>query len=441
MNLLLKIILIAILIIGGLTISLFDLVDQKPYKEKGFYKETIKLIESLTEKPTDGDTIQAGWSKESIVPFQGLESSLTNYGKRRPAPYSGIKDSIWVRTVYFNNGINQTAIISADLLIISNELTNAVSEILSKEGIECNLYWAATHTHSSIGGWAKGTLGRVLVGKYSSEMVSYLAKQIFRSIVKASSNAQQATIGFSQVQVPGLVINKLVGAKGSIDPWFRMLRIQKNNGESAIISSYSAHATCLSHHYDSLSGDFPGLLNKRLEALDSIDFALFMAGGVGGHAPIVRGHGYTRVSSFVDNIMKRIRVPPAPRKYYINLSFDNIDLKLRKPHIRISDKIRLRPWVFKVFSIEQNPQITVAKIGDFNLLGMPADFSGELIHRIESSSPLMVTSFNGTYIGYVIKDDWHSLNKPESREMNWYGHDTGSYLVEVSNRLLNKLNY
>jgi hypothetical protein len=49
---------------------------------------------------------------------------------------------------------------------------------------------------------------------------------------------------------------------------------------------------------------------------------------------------------------------------------------------------------------------------------------------------LMVTSFNGSYIGYIIPDQHYDLPHQEARELNWFGPYTGSYVTEMMNRLL-----
>jgi neutral ceramidase len=44
---------------------------------------------------------------------------------------------------------------------------------------------------------------------------------------------------------------------------------------------------------------------------------------------------------------------------------------------------------------------------------------------------LIVTSFNGGYVGYITKDEWYDLNKYETRTMNWFGPYNGAYFSEI----------
>ncbi len=49
---------------------------------------------------------------------------------------------------------------------------------------------------------------------------------------------------------------------------------------------------------------------------------------------------------------------------------------------------------------------------------------------------LIVTSFNGGYIGYVTEDKWYDRNKYETRAMNWFGPYNGAYFSEYIRRVL-----
>ena len=69
------------------------------------------------------------------------------------------------------------------------------------------------------------------------------------------------------------------------------------------------------------------------------------------------------------------------------------------------------------------------------MLGTPCDFSGELMPPIDSAASrvglrVMVTSFNGAYIGYITLDKHYDIDHYETRVMNWYGPGNGAYLSE-----------
>ena len=109
--------------------------------------------------------------------------------------------------------------------------------------------------------------------------------------------------------------------------------------------------------------------------------------------------------------------------------------------MRITESLRLRPWVFNRLTEESKAHLSLLKIGDIILVGTPCDFSGELVSNIESNAKqnnhnIMVTSFNGGYIGYITNDKWYNLKKYETFTMNWFGPYNGSYFVYLINNLI-----
>lgn len=51
---------------------------------------------------------------------------------------------------------------------------------------------------------------------------------------------------------------------------------------------------------------------------------------------------------------------------------------------------------------------------------------------------LIVTSFDGSYVGYITEDSRYDLNSYETRVMNWYGPQNGQYFQEIINSILTK---
>ena len=49
---------------------------------------------------------------------------------------------------------------------------------------------------------------------------------------------------------------------------------------------------------------------------------------------------------------------------------------------------------------------------------------------------LIVTSFNGGYMGYVTDCRRYKLNTYETRTMGWFGDNNGDYLTEITNQLV-----
>jgi hypothetical protein len=84
----------------------------------------------------------------------------------------------------------------------------------------------------------------------------------------------------------------------------------------------------------------------------------------------------------------------------------------------------------------------VSRIINIVFSGTPCEFSGELIPEIKAgiNQPkldLIITSFNGGYIGYITKDCWYDLKEYETFIMNWFGPNNGQYFVNIIQNLIN----
>ncbi len=126
------------------------------------------------------------------------------------------------------------------------------------------------------------------------------------------------------------------------------------------------------------------------------------------------------------------------------LALLTLPLALLEPHPRVIGNWRVRPWLFYALYGDYPSDLKALRIGQTVLLGTPCDFSGELAAELnplaaKQSVNLMVTSFDGGYIGYVTPDRYYERKTYETRDMNWFGPQNGAYFTEMMAGLLKKL--
>lgn len=437
-----KIIRICLVFVGILIILslfLFTNVDRTPYQETDYYAKYEDVINSIKINEHHEDTLDVGWARTSIVPVDAIP--MAGYGKRRGKSYTSIRDSVFAKAIVVKSTKTKAAIVSLDMLIVPPLVYKSVLEKLAENGYtDQNLFFTATHSHSSIGGWQPGIVGGLFSGDFDPEVVEFIANQIVIAIQLASESAMKSKIGYSAIEASGLVTNRLVGDQiGKIDPWLRMIRFEKESGETALFCSYAAHATCLGSASLALSGDYPTMLTKVLEANSTVDFAMFGAGAVGSMKPLIPDMSpENKIDYLAKNLSEQILLVQSllPMEYITSLAYGSIPVPIREPHFRIANNIRVRPWLFNMIFGEVAPLITGLKIGNILLIGTPSDFSGELVEPIDrhfksSETYLMIQSFNGDYLGYITDDQWYDLNKYETRTMNWFGPYNGAYFSEI----------
>jgi neutral ceramidase len=83
-----------------------------------------------------------------------------------------------------------------------------------------------------------------------------------------------------------------------------------------------------------------------------------------------------------------------------------------------------------------NVYFQALRIGDLIWLTTPCDFSGEYALHIKNSLAVqgyssIVTSFNGSYIGYVVPGKYFYKDEYESKLMGWFGPNMGDYAMDI----------
>tara|TARA_B100001105_G_scaffold12252_1_gene8998 strand:- start:221 stop:1546 length:1326 start_codon:yes stop_codon:yes gene_type:complete len=420
-------------------------VDKTPLSESQYYQLAQQKLDSLNSSYTlqDSKYFKAGWAKTNITPQYPLP--LAGYGARKGVFVSTVHDSVWARGFVFDNGFNKSAIITLDLLIIPPAVTEALRILLPEIGYSHDqIFLSATHTHCSVGGWADSWIGTQFAGEYQNEIVNDLAIAIITTIKKAETNLVSAKVGYARYDASPFTRNRLVGEKGSRDTWLRVVKIQQESGAVALITTFAAHATVLSHRQMNYSRDYPGALVDSLENITNVDFAAFCAGAVGSHSPVTKGgKSYNKIALLASNLKSLIgaNVSSIPINKVQQSGTIRFDVPLRKPHIRVAANWRVRPWIFEKLTEVSPAYISLLRIGNIAFIGTPCDFSGELTAAIDEKANaldlnVLVTSFNGGYIGYITKDEWYNLKEYETFVMNWFGPYNGAYFVNLIQRLL-----
>jgi len=426
-----------------LALFIFQPLDHEPYEGKSYYNKMRHYLDSLPKidkKPSD---LQVGWAKISIIPTEHIP--IASYGIRKD--FKNVHDSIWCRAFVFKVGQEQYAFITLDLLIFPPAVLSQIKSHLSTIGIkEDNLFLTASHTHNGPGGWAEGLGGRILAGPYNQKYVDELTHAVITAITSAKSNLINASIGFAKYPAKEVLYTRISKDSNDFDYWLRVIKIKKENGQTAAIASYAGHPNILSSKIDDISGDYAGALVDSLEASSKIDFAAFAAGAVATHAC-----SFDTITNFklISKVASYLSKPILKQWNDISLS-DSIDaaslkvpVYLRGPQLKVSPKWKIRPWVFNSLFGKQDVYVEALKLGDIVMVGTPCDFAGDLVDDVISGSNvnqhIMITSFNGGYVGYILPDTYYDMDVREPRDMDWYGPGSGSYFTMIIQSILKKL--
>ena len=440
-----KFIVFFILLILVLIISCFRTVNNQPYQETKYYKNTVNNLEKiLSELPeSNKQDLMVGAGKAGFTPPIG--TPLAGYGNRKGAPSTGVNDSLFVRVIALQSENRIACLIGYDALHCPPRIARIIEDSL-KSRFELNadqLLFTATHTHAGPGGWGNGWVEKQFAGSPDAKIPQMYVDSTLVAVKRALTTKQAAQYQFGTIKAPHFVRNRLVGEKGDKDDELVYVAFSNENQNIAVFVTFSAHATVLSGRNMLFSGDYPGYLERRLEEKLGGN-ALFAVAGVGSHSPTGPGKGYKKAQNIgyalADSVLKQLK---KQQKQFCDLLCFRLPVEQNELNIRITDNLRLAPWLARKFFNVEDSYIQVVKLDDFMIFGSPAEFSGELALEVKKTAQAKelvttVTSFNGCYLGYVTPSKYDSLGGYETRLMSFLGPYTGDYLTEMMTKIVEK---
>lgn len=430
-------------------------VDKTPFYETEYFKKSNAAIDSIKSSftPAKG-VLQAGFSKISITPVingatnniekgEFTKMPLAGFGARKGAPATGIHDSIFVKAAALKVNNQLVVFVGADLLIMPPNITDSVVQILTQKGFKrSQLFLSATHTHSSLGSWGPGFIGKEFSGEFNPNVAKWLVQKITDAVLLAVDDLKPAAISAGDFSAEKYTRNRLVGELGTKNDDFSYIYLQQNAGKKAVIGSFSAHSTCMGDENMEISGDYPGYWQRKMENT-LVDYAIFFAGSMGSQTNSGEGEGFNKPKfigeSLADSTLVYLR--NITLNDTVLLSSATIKLNLPEYHFRITTTRNLATGISKkMMAYPENACLQVIRLGNMVWVTTPSDFSGEYALQLKNTLAVKgfdanVTSFNGSYVGYIIPGRYFYLDKYEPKTMGLFGPNMGDYTFHLINQL------
>jgi hypothetical protein len=434
-------------------------VDKTPFYEAEYFKKSCTEIDSVKTsfKPEYG-LIQAGFSKISITPVlncsadniekgEFVKMPLAGFGARKGAPATGIHDSIFVKAAAVQVNNQLVVFVGADLLIMPPNITDSVVQILAQKGLKrSQLFLSASHTHSSLGAWGPGFIGEEFSGEYNPNLAKWLVQKISDAVVQAVADLKPAAITTGDFNAEKYTRNRLVGELGTKNDDFSYIYLQQNDGKKAVIGSFSAHSTCMGDENMQISSDYPGYWQRKMENT-LVDYAIFFAGSVGSQTNRGEGEGFEKPKfigeSLADSTLVHLR--NITLNDTVLLSSATIKLNLPEYHFRLTTTRNLTTGITKkMMAYPENAFLQAIRLGNMIWVTTPSDFSGEYALQLKNTLAVKgfdanVTSFNGSYVGYIIPGRYFYLDKYEPKTMGLFGPNMGEYTFHLINQMTSVL--
>jgi len=428
--------------------------DHNPYFESAYFKESLSGIDSLKSRHTlIHDSLYAGFATVSITPLlnqpednysegEFKQLPLAGYGGRKGEPATGVHDSIFIKAAALKTGNQTLFFVSADLLIMPPNIVEYAMEVLSANEISrSQLFFSATHTHSSLGAWGYGFIARQFAGKENENLQKWLGLKTAEAILKAAGDLKRAEIATGNFDAGQFTRNRLIGKLGTKNDDFSYIFLKQKEGKAGIIGSFSAHPTILGSENMEISAEYPGYWARKMK--DSVDFAMFLAGSMGSQSPAGEATGFEKAKNIGESLADSLLVKLNGTETEKTTSFALVSLEIPLPkfQIRLTARRNLPGFISnKLMPYTGSGYLQAVRFGNMVWISTPADFSGEYAVQIKNELKVKgfdanITSFNGKYLGYIIPGRYFYLDKYEARVMGWFGPNMGDYSFDLIRRL------
>ena len=159
----------------------------------------------MANKLKDASICSAGCAQKVITPPLGV--SLAGYFHDRVG--ESIRDDLFAKAIVLEYEDSQMALVSLDLINVTEELTTPAKEFISQEvGIPAeNVLICATHTHTGPEVRQSGVVGR------SEEWVAGLPRLIADTVKAAADSTFPATLRRGCIEAHGYAYNRLFRLK------------------------------------------------------------------------------------------------------------------------------------------------------------------------------------------------------------------------------------
>jgi hypothetical protein len=400
--------------------------------------------------------VQCGVARIDITPPLEMKASLGGYGERMNQPATGIHDRVWAKALVLSEGERRFALVTADVLGFPPGFKNAVAARLAVEGWRPEqIMLLPSHSHTSIDMSAlnpANTFQIPQIGLFHKELHDRTVAKVGELIQAASKNRVAITVGTVAIRLDGWNRNRRAGNK-HVDPDLTLTRIDTESGKPlAVLVNWTAHPTFMSEQEMMFSGDWPGHLQRTLEALIGEGVTvMYYNGAQGDQSPVARpdsGSAWERAERYGRELgiiawhdWSRIKPQRSPTFAYHTVP---ITLPKRTWHPDFMatggkeyglNEQNVGQLIEKLSPPETHS--TSLHLGDLVIVGVPGELASGLGLKVKSAvrdklavKYVTIGGLADEWISYILSPEEYTKGGGYEASMSFYGATLGPTIVE-----------
>jgi len=400
--------------------------------------------------------LQGGAARIDITPPLEMKASLGGYGERMNQPATGIHDRIWAKALALSDGKRRFALVTADVLGFPPGFKNAVAGRLAVGGWRPEqIMLLPSHSHTSIDISAlnpANTFQIPQIGLFHKELYERTIAKVAELIQTASQNPVDITVGSVAAPLDGWNRNRRAGNK-TVDLDLTLTRIDTESGKPlAVLVNWTAHPTFMSERDMMFSGDWPGHLQRTLEALIGGGVTvMYYNGAQGDQSPVPRpdsGSAWERAERYGRELgivawreWERIKPRRSPEFAYHTVP---ITLPKRTWHpdfmatggkeYGLNEK-NISQFLEQLAPAETHS--TSLRLGDLVIVGVPGELASGLGLKVKSAvreklgvKHVAIGGLADEWVSYILTPEEYTKGGGYEASMSFYGATLGPTIVE-----------
>ncbi len=395
------------------------------------------LLLSCGQKKEEVQNLQVGVSKAVINP----PMSAFIAGDKQNRKFTGILDSLYVKTAVFYDGNESFALVTVDCIgLLYQDLLKIREKIGTMDlGIPFsseNIVISSTHTHSGpdvVGLWGEDFTQSGVDSVYMDFLVKIAAEQILTAASKLENTAvRYASTEYGHDWVANI-------CEEEIDRSVTILQFLNDKGQNILsLTNFACHPTYLDAVYNEVSADYVAGFYQEMEKQLGGEH-LYLQGAIGGWIqPIDKGISYEEVlqrgSGLANAAISALKEGESLKSNYLSFRSKKINLPVENEAWR---QLAAGGIIQRTITEVVETEVVWFSIGEANFASHPGETApiyGLHTKAMMPEGPQFVLGIGQDALGYIVKPDYFEdqtlPHAPYLTSMS-LGKNTGPYLMQV----------